>query len=302
MRLTKDVFTFDIPAAVERLCRFIRAKRLDLCRNGILVPVSGGLDSSTVLLLCARAVGKDRVKALLLPERQGNPDAERFARLLAGRSGIEALTRDITPVLEKLDVYGFIQARLPLRPVVDLAARAYLRLVRGNPFLEIVHGATHPLKRRGFARINAKHRIRSVVTYLLAEEMNLLVAGCAHKTEGMLGLFVKFGVDDNADVMPLKNLYRTQILRLAAHLGVPDEILQRPPNPDIIPGVSDKYRDVLGLSSDILDLILYGIERNLTNTEIASRLRLPAKKIQEIRLLVENTRHMRNPSQSIHWT
>ena len=271
-------------------------------RDGILVPLSGGLDSSTVLLLCARAVGKERVRALLIPEKQGNPDAVRFARLVTDRFGIETITRDITPVLNRLGIYDWIQARIPLRPVREMVAKAYLRMVRGNPFLEIVHGAADPMKRRGFARINAKHRIRAAVTYLVAEEMNFLVAGSAHKTEGMLGLFVKFGVDDCADIMPLKNLYRSQILQLAAHLGVPDEILRRPPNPDIIPGVSDKYMDLLGLHSNILDLLLYGIERGMKDRDIALRLHLPQKKIREIRLLVVKTRHMRHPSQSLHWT
>jgi NAD+ synthase len=69
--------------------------------------------------------------------------------------------------------------------------------------------------------------VRAIVTFLIAEEMNYLVAGCAHKSEDMLGLYVKFGVDDSADVMPLKNLYRTQIIQLAAHLGVPESILNR---------------------------------------------------------------------------
>ena len=143
--------------------------------------------------------------------------------------------------------------------------------------------------------------MRLVVTYLLAEEHNLLVVGSAHKSEDMLGLFVKFGVDDVADLMPLKNLYRSQILQLAAYLGVPEEILARTPNPDLIPGVEDKYMDMIGLSYDTLDPLLYGLEHGLADEEIASQLGLPLEQVRQIRSVVSLTEHMRNPSQTVTW-
>ncbi len=170
-----------------------------------------------------------------------------------------------------------------------------------NPFLKIVQGNASHLQRKGFAKYNSKQRIRAVMEYLIAEEKNFLVAGCAHKSEDMLGLFVKFGVDDVADVMPLKNLYRSHILQLAAFLGVPEAILHRTPNPDIIPGVEDKYMDILGLASDKIDLLIYGIEHGMDNDAISEQLDLPGGKVQEIRNLVQQTEHMRTPSQSLTW-
>ncbi len=77
MKLDSSIFKIDAAAYVERLCDFIRERQSTLHREGILVPFSGGLDSSTVLLLCARAVGTDHVTALLMPEIQGNPEAAR---------------------------------------------------------------------------------------------------------------------------------------------------------------------------------------------------------------------------------
>jgi NAD+ synthase len=109
----------------------------------------------------------------------------------------------------------------------------------------------------------------------------------------MVGLFVKYGVDDNADLMPLKNLYRSQILSIARHIGVPEAIWSRSPNPEMIPGVTDKYRDILGLPSETIDLILYHLERNAPPDEIGRLTGLECGKVEEIRLLVAGTEHMR---------
>lgn len=96
--------------------------------------------------------------------------------------------------------------------------------------------------------------------------------------------------------MPLKHLYRTQILQLGEHLGLPAEILSRSPNPDVIPGVTDKYRDILGLESAKVDLILLGIERGLETAEIASQTGVSRKDVATIEELVRVTAHMRSPS------
>jgi NAD+ synthase len=170
-----------------------------------------------------------------------------------------------------------------------------------NPFLRLAQGRASDLERKGFASYNSKHRMRLVMEYLVAEGENYLVAGCAHKSEDMVGLFVKFGVDDNADIMPLKNLYRSHIVQLAAFLAMPVGILNRIPNPDIIPGVSDKYGDLLGLPCTTLDLVLYGIEHGMGTDDISRQLSLPVGKVLEIRSLVQHTEHMRNPSRSLTW-
>jgi NAD+ synthase len=301
MRLTPELFAIDAQAVADHLCRFIQRTMDENHRQGILVPFSGGLDSSTVLLLCARAVGITNVHALLLPERQGNPDAARFARLVTRNFNIHTIERDISPVLTRLGVYHFIISYLPLRCMQDWVTRTYLEKTKNNPFLKIIQGTASPIERRGFAKYNTKHRVRAVVSYQVAEENNWLVAGCAHQSEDLLGLFVKFGVDDSADIMPIKQLYRSHIVQLASYLGVPPEILQRTPNPDIIPGVSDKYLDLLGLPSGLLDLILYGIQHDLDDADIAHQLSITPEKIGEIHALVRQTRHMRNPSQSLSW-
>lgn len=169
--------------------------------RGIVVPISGGLDSSVTAALCVRAMGAHRVTGLRLPERWGNPDAEKYG-----------------------------------------------------------------------AMINGRQRARMLYSYKYAEENNLMVVGAANRTECAVGLFAKFGIDDAADLMPLKTLYRSDVLQLAKYLALPAEICERTPNPDMVPGVTDKYRSYLGISAAELDLILKGFDRRSKSTRIAKEL------------------------------
>ncbi len=301
MDLTSSIFKINARVYVDRLCKFISERKSTLHRDGILVPFSGGLDSSTVLLLCERAVGSNKVTALLMPEKQGNPEALHYSRLVFEKFKIKTITRNISSILSRLGTYSFILSIIPSRPIQDWVSRKYFKSSKVNPFLQIIFGKASGMERKAYAKLISKHRIRAVMTYMIAEENNYLVAGCAQKSEDLLGLFVKFGVDDIADIMPLKNLYRSQIIQLAAFLGVPAEILNRTPNPDIIPGVTDKYKDILGLTYNNADLVIYGIEHEMADAAIAKQVGLPSFKVQEIRKIVQQTEHMRNPSQTLIW-
>src|SRR5665648_73130 len=214
MTLTPAVFDLDVDAVVPAIERFVRDAMGDLARQGIVVPLSGGLDSSTVLALCARAVGPDRVTALLLPDRKGAPDALRFGRLVADRLGVRTAEVDTTRVNRAAGVYRFLGYRLP-RLLVARIARSRLSGRDESPFVAGLRGTEDPLTRQALAAVNARQRLRMVVTYRYAEQRRLLVVGSAHKSEDLLGLFVQFGADDVADVMPLKGLYRSHILRIA---------------------------------------------------------------------------------------
>lgn len=295
--LSKDVFVLDVASVCNGIVHFLADTTVALRRQGILVPISGGLDSSTIAALAVKAVGSANVIGLMLPERQGNPDAERFAGQIARKLGIRVKKIDISSILARTGTYDFLLSRIPTKALRDKVVKAYWRAAGSNPFLDAVRGSRNGMHRRGYSVMNSKNRVRLVVTYRVAEEINYLVAGAAHKSEDLLGLFVKFGIDDAADIMPLKNLYRSQILQLAKYLGVPDEIICRTPNPDIIAGISDKYFDVLGIHAETMDLILYGlIEARMECAQIAEQLQIPMEKVQEIQELIRLTEHMRQHS------
>jgi NAD+ synthase len=293
MALDESAFAIDAERYASLIASFIADAMTDLSRAGVLVPISGGLDSSVVASLAVRAVGKEAVTGLLLPERQGNPEAELYAHRIAESLGIETNTIDISKALKGLGAYDLALSKIPGRRLKAALVRAFNR---GNQILELNRGTAGKLARKGAASFFIKQRVRLVATYKYAEERNLLVCGSAHKSEDLVGLFVKFGVDDVADVMPLKHLFRAQILQLGEHLGLPAEILSRSPNPDVIPGVTDKYRDILGLESAKVDLILLGIERGLDSAEIASQAGVPEKEVATIEELVRVTAHMRSAS------
>ena len=297
--LTKDVFNIDGKGESEKIEAFIHAKMDELHREGIVVAISGGLDSSTVVGLCVRAVGKQKVTGLNLPEKNGNPDALRFSQLMAGSLGFKTNTIDISKILAEVGTYKFVADRIGSRALINKFIKKFPQEAKKVLFMDGIKGTKNSMVRQAIASTYSKHRIRLVVTYKYAEENNLLVVGCAHKSEDLLGLFSKFGVDDNADVMPIKHLFRSQILQIASYIGVPQVIIQRTPNPDMFPGVEDKYFDVIGIPSDILDLVLYGLEHSLSTKEIASQLHLDPGKVQELKELVRLTAHMRNHSMSL---
>ncbi|HVP22158.1 MAG TPA: NAD(+) synthase [Anaerolineaceae bacterium] len=298
LSLTPAVFQIDAAKVTEQISAFIEAKRIEMHRDGALVSLSGGLDSSTVLALTVRAMGPEHVKALLLPEKQGNPDADKYARQVAAWLGVKIIIRDLSSILSTIGTYNFVLSRIPSRQARALVFQTYFTHHSQNPFLEIARGEGDEMMRRGFSLFNSKQRVRLVVEYMVAEQNNLLVVGAAHKSEDLVGLYVKFGVDDNADLMPLKNLYRTQTLLLAEYLEVPEEIRQRTPNPDLIPGVEDKYMNILGIPPETIDLVLYGLDHGMSDSVISIQVGVPEKKVGEIRALVRDTEHMRTASQA----
>jgi NAD+ synthase len=293
-KLDSSALVIDVPAYAVRIADFIAETERELSRDGVVVPISGGLDSSVVAALAVRAVGKDSVTGLFLPEKQGNPEAGRYASLIVDALGIETHTIDISAALEGLGAYDFALSKMPGRRLKAGLVRSFSG--RHNQILALHSGRQSRFARRGAASFLIKQRVRLVAIYKYAEERNLLVCGSAHKSEDLVGLYVKFGVDDMADVMPLRNLFRSQIVQLGEHLRLPDAILERSPNPDVIPGVTDKYRDMLGLDSIKVDLVLLGLERRMTNEEIAGQIKIPEQKVAEIAELVRVTEHMRSPS------
>lgn len=278
---------------------FIRIKFIESKKDGILVTVSGGLDSSVAAALATRAVGKDKVTALMLPERFGNPEANLYGKLIIKQLDIKSKKIYINPILRSLKIADLLLTFLGGREFWrnriekvrqkkgDDVYKGYLKMLRGER-VETFQKYT--------SKISGRQRARLLYAYKYAEDNNLLLVGATHKTERSVGLFVKCGIDDCADIMPLKNIYRSQIFQIGQYIGIPTEILNRTPNPDMVPGVTDKYVGYLDLPVQQVDLILLGLENKMTPKEIAAQVILREKKVLEIQEIVRLTETQRNPS------
>jgi NAD+ synthase len=278
---------------------FIRTKFAESRKAGIVVPVSGGLDSSVVATLCTRAIGKERVTGLMLPERWGNPEANRYGKLIINHLGIKSKTIFINPTIRSLGISSILVTLLGGREswrkrIENFKVRTGDEIHSG--YLKMLRGEYVDTFQKYTSRITGRQRARLLYACKYAEDNNLLLAGAAHKTERAVGLFAKFGIDDSADIMPLKTVYRSQIVQIGRYIGVPEQILGRSPNPDMIPGVTDKYLSYIELSALQVDLILYGLEMNMNIDDIAEQLEINKIKIQEIQEIYKLTEQQRNAS------
>ncbi len=280
---------------------FIREYVEKLERDGVIMGLSGGIDSAVLAALCKRAVGPERTLALMMPEKDSKEEHVKDAISFAKELGIQARLVNITPYLKKLKVYHLAPlSRVPflnrLRgPLIKRLMRFYERRTGENPFSVSIAGlkdkefSSFISKRVAYYRI--KHRMRMVLLYLHGEIENRLVVGAANRTEYLIGYFVKHGCDDATDIMPLLNLYKTQVRELARYLNIPSRIIEKPPSPDILPGIVDE--EVIGIPYEKLDLILLALEKGWEIGEIAKVLEIEEEKVVYAKKLIQKSEHMR---------
>ncbi len=279
MEFHKDILKMDAAAETERLCEFIRAQVHEMKRDGIVIGLSGGIDSAVAGALSVRALGKENVLGLILPEKDSSPDSAAFAKKHAGAMGIETITVDLTPTLEALGTYEkrdeVVRALLPdynsdckikitLPP--DLLAKDALNFFT----LSMDDGKGNIKKKRlnkqtlwGIvAATNTKQRTRMINLYYYSEKNNYLVCGTTNKSETIQGFYVQFG-DGGVDIEPLAHLYKMQVYQVADYLGVIDEIIQRPPSPDTYTFPVNDEEFFFRIPREKLDLLLYAWENKL---------------------------------------
>ena len=192
--------TLDLEETKDILKRFILDKVEESGASGVVLGLSGGLDSAVVLKLCVNSLGKEKVHALLMPETLDDShflDAERYAREL----GVE---------------YGIIE--------IGDAAEKF-----SEKFENLSKGAMD----------NIKARVRMILLYTYAYENNMIVMGTSNKSELLTGYFTKFG-DGGVDFMPIGDLYKTEVMELARYIGVPEKFILKPPSAGLHPGQKDE--------------------------------------------------------------
>ncbi len=283
------------------LGNFIREYMEKLEREGVILGLSGGIDSAVVASLCKRAVGSEKVLALIMPEKDSKKEHVRDALDFAKELNIEARLVDISPYLKKLNVYKlFPLNKIPLfkkskESLVRKAYNFYKRKTGEPPFSTSILGFKDKqfksYLKKGNAYYRIKHRLRMALLYQYAELENRLVVGAANKSEYKIGFFVKHGCDDAADIMLLLNLYKTQVKELAKYLNIPSRIIEKSPSPDIIPGITDE--EAIGISYRELDLILLALEEGWGKSNIANVLGIEEEKVIYVKNLIKKSEHMR---------
>ncbi len=280
-----DASVLDIDCAAETAliaARLVEIVGRVLRRRGVVVAVSGGIDSSVCAALAARAFGRERVLALLLPEHDSSKDSTRLGRLVAEHLGLEYRVEDIGPALEAIGCYRWRDEAIRRifsaygagwRSKIVIAGNqsglTYFKLVVQSPSGETREermGAQECLQ--VVAATNFKQRLRKTLEYFHADRLNYAVVGTPNLLEYDQGFFVKNG-DGSADVKPIAHLYKTQVYALARHLGLPAEICSARPTTDTysLPQGQDEF--YFGLPYDKMDLALWALNHEVSAETLA---------------------------------
>ena len=314
---TGKALQLDAEAEVERICKIMHQNVLiDLHRRGAVIGISGGIDSSVVLALAARAFGSERVLGLLLPEDESSPESSTLASDLAARLGVRTVTENISAALRGAGCYA--RRDEAIRRIVpefgpDWKSKITLpgSLLEGDTlnvfYLTAVSPQGEEIRKRIpsaeffqiMAASNFKQRTRMAMLYYHAELRNYAVIGTANKNEHELGFFVKHG-DGGVDVAPIEHLFKSQVYQLARVLDIPEDIQNRTPTSDTYSAGSTQEEFFFRLPFETLDAIWYGYEHGLSAETIAAGLKLSADQVnrvvQDIQRKQRTTDYLRTPA------
>ena len=322
MEFNKDILKIDAKSVAKQLIDTIaRQITITLKKRGAVVGISGGIDSSVVLALCAEALGSDKVLGVMMPEKDSSPDSKALALLLAEKFDVETVNEDITGGLEGMGCYprrdeairkvfpeydSSYKCKITIPTnildkdsfnfftltIEDKAGKSQTKRMPVSVYLQVV------------AASNLKQRLRMTTLYYHAEKRNWAVVGTGNKDEHSQGFFVKYG-DGGADLKPIAHLFKVQVYQLADYLGIPDEIIKRTPTTDTYSAEVTQAEFFFGLDFYLMDMLWYAMEHNVPPAEAAKVLNLTTEQVERgyvnIKRKVEATEYLRmNPLEVEH--
>ena len=285
----QDSLQIDAAAVSLEIQEAIRMFLRDMKRKGVVLGISGGVDSSVVVALCARAIGKDHVTGLFMPEPESSPESLELGQLLAGALDITTALEDIGGILRSAGCYSRRDAAI--RTVIPEYGSGYrckivLPNLMENPayqlFSLVVRSPAGVITRARLtleaylgivAATNFKQRTRKMMEYHYADRLNYAVAGTSNLPEYDQGFFVKNG-DGSADFKPIAHLYKSQIYALAEYLQIPEEIRRRVPTTDTYSLDQSQEEFFFGLPYDKVDIALRARDLGVAASDAASELGL----------------------------
>jgi NAD+ synthase len=292
-----DALRIDPALSAEQISETLRGQVLkDLRKRGVVVGLSGGVDSSVVAALCVRAVGPRKVLGVLMPEQDSDPDSLRLGRLVAAHLRIECVLEDITSMLAASGCYRrrdeFIRRLFP-EYGPGYRSKVVLRKATGSPYNVSYLVVRSPDGEEMQARMpidiylgivaatSMKQRTRKQLEYYHADRLNYAVAGTPNRLEYDQGFFVKNG-DGAADIKPIAHLYKSQVYQLADYFEVPEEIRSRPPTTDTYSLAQTQEEFYFGISLQKLDLCVYALDHGVSAAEAAAAVGLTVEQTEEV--------------------
>lgn len=297
-KLTAETLSLDCDRVADEIAKKLRDTVVDrLKKKGAVVGISGGIDSSLVTALCARALGPKRVIGLLMPERDSADETLALSQSVADSQGVSTVLEEITPILEAARCYerrdeaiartveGYgpgWKSKIVLPTVLDNDRYRIFSVVAESPTGEQVTQRMSPAAYlQVVASTNFKQRTRKMMEYYHADRLNYAVAGTPNRLEYDQGFFVKGG-DGLADVKPIAHLYKTQVYQLAAHLGIPKEVCSRAPTTDTYSLAQGQDEFYFSLPYQQMDLCLYAKNNGYSLEEAADALGLRKEHVERV--------------------
>lgn len=315
MNFSMDSIFLDINAETKRLMSSLKdAVAFKLKKRGAVVGVSGGIDSSVVLALCAKTFGPEKVLAIMMPERDSSPESKKLATLLCEKFRVPYILEDITDAVNGFGCYTrrdeavkrvfpeYNPKTYKMKIVLkdDKEAKGKLNLFYLTIIAPDGSEKSQRLPLAEYLQIvaasNFKQRSRTNMLYYHAEAKNYAVIGTGNKNEHEQGFFVKYG-DGGADVKPIAHLFKTQVYQLAEFLGVPEEIRKRTPTTDTYSAEQTQEEFFYKMPFEIMDRIWDGWEKGVPSEVIAKVLQIPQAQvdvtINDIKQKIQTTEYLR---------
>jgi NAD+ synthase len=308
----EEVINFDRDKEVASICDTMRKSLLNvLHRRGVVVAVSGGIDSSVCAALSVAAFGPKKTFLIKLPEQDSAEITQSRSSELITHLGVDYTTHDIAPVLEAIGCYKYrdeaIQELFP-EYTPDWKCKIVIRggiTGKINHFVLIVQDPTGSMHEKRLdlkaylqivAATNYKQRIRKTIEYFHADRLNFAVIGTPNRLEYDQGFFVKNG-DGSADIKPIAHLYKNQVYALARHLGLPESLCNAEPSTDTYSLSQGQDEFYFALPHQQMDKALWAYNRSASKSELAEFLGITE---EESGFIMADIANKRRTTQYLH--